>query len=127
MSKKFLGIDYGARKIGLALGTGSIATPLIVYKNTPDIFDRIADFIQTEYIETVVVGYPVSFAQKATDSSHAAVAFAEELKKKCSVPVLLFDEQLTSKQAASMGIRGNDDAHAAALMLQSFMDRSANV
>ena len=122
-TKKILGIDYGQAKIGLAISADSLALPLKIIKNTDDLQEEIKKIIETEGIDLVVVGLPLGKMGEETDSSARARSFAKNLQKSLPVPVELFDERLTTAQTKSLGVKGDDDAHAASLILQSFIDR----
>ena len=123
LDKKILGIDYGQAKIGLAISADSLALPLKIIENTDNLQEEIKKIIETEGIDLVVVGLPLGKMGEETDSSAIVRSFAQNLQKSLPVPVELFDERLTTAQTKSLGVKGDDDAHAASLILQSFIDR----
>lgn len=126
MSTKILGIDYGKRKIGLSISSGQLAVPLEIIENNVDLPKALQEIINREVITGIVVGLPVSTKGRDTDSTQAARDFASSLQEKVSIPVELFNEQFSSAQAQKMGVGKNDDAVAASLMLQAYLDYHDN-
>ena len=125
-------IDLGARRIGIAVSdSGVLATPHSVLRNDGDIVARIARLGQELDAETFVVGLP-----KRTHASAAEEKFrdfAEALRQKTCKPVVLWDESLSTVEAMERlraGGRSRRDAqkdidmHAAAVILQSYLDAS---
>lgn len=121
---KYLGIDYGLKKIGLAISEGLLASPwqVLHISSRSDALSKIKQLIKKEQIDTVVIGLP--------DSGIRAVIlkFALELKKEISVE--LVDETLSSKSGQDrmlkLGVgkkkRAEEDAYSAAEILQQFLD-----
>lgn len=118
---KTLGIDYGRSKIGLAIGVGTLAEPLKVVRvsSFEDAVQKIKKEIEMEEPDKVVVG--VSEGEMGEESRK----FAEE------IGATTFDETLTSRDAQKLSIeaginrkkrREMEDAYAAALMLQNYLD-----
>ncbi len=128
LDKKIMAVDYGQAKIGLAISADSLALPLGILENRDDFFNKIKDIVISEGVDLVVVGLPLGKMGEETESSALARKFAEKLHNFLQIPVDLFDERLTTAQTKSLGVKGEDDAHAASLILQSFIDRyeSAN-
>lgn len=124
---RYLGIDYGTKKVGLALSdeVGSMAFPESVVPNTKDLLDVVAGLVADRDVEGIVVGESRDY-KGAENPVHApAKAFAQELGEKTGLPVSFEPEFMTSVQARSLqGDSGMIDASAAALMLQSFLDRT---
>jgi putative Holliday junction resolvase len=99
---RLLSIDYGARRSGLAwtdplqiiaTGVGAYDTELLMAK--------IAELIEKEDIEGIVVGYPVQSDGTDTDSTPLVRDFLEELDKAYpEMPIYPWDEEFTSKRAA---------------------------
>ena len=127
---KILGIDYGRKKIGLAIADGPLAEPykILRYKDPPaGEREKIKKIVKELAIEKIVVG--VSEGTMA-DESHN---FGEKLKKTCSIPVFFQDETLSTQEAQRLsrqaGIKRKkrkemEDAFAAAIMLQSYLDQN---
>src|SRR5881397_619257 len=88
-----MAIDWGARRIGIAVSdSGSIATPHSVLRNEGDIVQKLANLARDLGAETIVVGIPRSAAIYAE--------LAERLRQKTCKPVVLWDEALTTVEAA---------------------------
>jgi putative Holliday junction resolvase len=125
---KILGIDYGLKKIGLAISEGELAEPLGVInaiRNTQYAIRKIKAICGKYDIDKIVVGLPESGI--VDKIKH----FAGELAKITGLPVVFQDEVLTSKDAIAKMIEGGrkrkfrrqfQDAVAAAIILQSYMD-----
>jgi putative Holliday junction resolvase len=122
-----LGIDYGKSKVGLALGTGSFAEPFKVvrYKNIDELVMQVIKVIKVEEIEKVIVG--ISEGEMGEESKD----FSINLSKNLNIPVVTSDETLTSQDAQRLSIeagihqkkrRQMEDAYAAAIMLQNYLD-----
>lgn len=135
-----LGLDLGARRIGVAVSdrSGTVATPLVVLQRTGDRAEdhrRIAALVAEEEAEVVVVGLPLSLDGSIGPAARAALAEAADLATVVAVPVETFDERLTTVTAdrALMELRMRAEARrrlvdkvAAAVMLQSWLDGRAS-
>ena len=138
---RVLGIDYGARRIGLALSdaTGTLASPWRMLRRPPseaETLRMLIDEITTlrtdeDGLEAVVVGWPRRLDGSATDHTPIVETFARSLKARIDVPVVLQDERLSSTEAESrLARREKDwrkrkqqlDAAAAAVILQDYLD-----
>lgn len=136
-----LGIDYGARRIGLALSdaTATLASPWRLLQRPPSEAETLRVMIaeittltqQDDGLEAVVVGWPRRLNGSPTDQTPIVEAFANALKAKVDVPVILQDERLSSHEAESrLALRESDwrkrkkmlDAAAAAVILQDYLD-----
>ena len=137
MKKRILGIDYGNRRIGLA-----ISDPLNIFakpfhtidKNIkPKFLNEIYEVIENMNIEKVVVGLPLNM--KGIDSEQTKIVrkFVQILKKKINIPIVFQDERLSSKSAKEYLIMQNIspsknkksvDSVAASIILQEFLDKS---
>lgn len=127
---KYLGIDFGLRRIGLALSEeGIIASPLktIEVKGFKDALIQVSEFIQREKFDKIVVGLPE--ARMGTN----VLAFIKALKK-MGFDVITSDETLSSQKATLQMVELNipknkrrfNDATAAAVILQQFLDDHSN-
>ena len=130
-----LGVDFGLKRVGLAVSdrTGSLVSPLgTLTRTTRDaLFDELMEIIQNESIETVVVGLPLSLEGEDTLTTRQARNFAESLRRRVAVPVHLMDERLTSAEAEeelnAAGLRGKRkkmalDSQAAVIILRSWLE-----
>jgi putative holliday junction resolvase len=128
---RILGVDYGIRRIGLALsdGLGLTAQPLEVVE-TGRFGQRIAELVAEHGIETVVVGLPTPLGGGESASVEGARALGEELDG-MGLEVVFVDERFTSRMAESSLLesgmkrrqrRATVDKVAAAIILQSYLD-----
>jgi putative Holliday junction resolvase len=124
---RILGIDFGESKIGLALGEtdARIASPFMVIKN--DIL-QILEIIRNEDIQKVVVGVPYTDAYAMTQQAEKVTMFVQQLREATNVEVDTIDERFSTAEAKRLmlddEIKGEDDAIAAMVILQGYMDRS---
>lgn len=122
---RYLGIDWGTVRIGLALGDGEtkIATPFKTVKNLAEVLE----IIKAEEIGSIVIGQPFSLVDKTFSINNEFGNFVSQLKEKVKMPIELVDERLTSKNADALtGNRKGDsgrDEIAAMLILQSYFDK----
>jgi putative holliday junction resolvase len=135
---RILAIDFGLKRMGLAvsdaLGLTAQGLPSLECSRQQDDLGHIRQLADDYAVERVLVGNPLSQAGEATPMSRRVALFAEKLRNRLSCPVELWDERLTSVEAArvlrSSGIsiekrRGASDRVAATLLLQSYLDRQA--
>ena len=119
-----MAIDYGGRRIGIAVSdSGSIATPHSVLRNEGDVVEKLAALATQLGAETIVVG----IARGETKFRD----LAERLRQKTCKAVVLWDEALTTVEAAEHLRAGGRsrraaqreiDMYAAAVILQSYLD-----
>ncbi len=136
---RVLGIDFGERRVGLALSdpSATIAQPLPTLQRRagkrPPIA-AITEIIQQNEVVQAVVGLPLNLAGDETEWTRAVREFGGKLHERAGIPVEFLDERLTSVQAEravrSVGLKRSDreqkhriDAAAAVLLLQTFLDR----
>lgn len=124
---RLLGIDYGQKKIGLAMSEGELATPYGVLKiaGLEDAINKISKIIDQEEIDQVVIGQPES-----GESLKMVEKFIKQLRErlKKGVEVVVVDETLSTQQAQhvmrqlNLKKRAVEDAYAAAAILQDYLD-----
>ena len=135
-SGRTLGIDYGRKRVGIALsdGLGLAAHPFEVLAAGPDLTARLAELALENDVTRIVIGLPVSLDGSEGPSAGAARRFAERLTESLDTPVVLYDERFTSRIAeealleggvSRAGRRSRVDKVAAAIMLQGYLDRQA--
>jgi len=138
---RVLGIDLGARRVGLAISDPSrtLARPLATIRvsSPQDAVDQVMREVarlcgEEEGLATIVVGIPRRLDGTATEQTRAAEAFLEALVARTQLPIAREDERLTSREAESrLAVRERDwrirkaklDAAAAAVILQDYLDR----
>ncbi len=122
---KLLGIDYGTKKIGVALSdeSGIFAFPHSIIENTPSALEKIIAIARGSSVGEIVVGESLDYVGRANPIDDAAHNFADALEKRTGLEIHFEPEYLTTTQAGKMqGRRDNLDASAAAIILQSFLD-----
>ena len=136
---RILAIDYGQKRIGLALSDrqGHMALPYttLLKKETSALFQHLQEIIQSEEVQCLVVGLPVGLDGEETLSTRQARNFAQRLGRLTSLPVHLQDETLSSAEAAQRlhqtGMKGKKkkavlDQMAAVIILESFLQSFRN-
>lgn len=139
---RWIGIDHGSRRLGVAISDAreTLASPLTVLdagRSAGDAAERVLALARSEEAAGIVVGLPLNMDGSRGPQAVAAETFAAALRKRCELPVELFDERLSSYQAdlnvaaiEAAGGRGRArrDALAAQVILQAFLDsrRSAS-
>lgn len=133
---RYLGIDHGQVRIGVALSDpmGWIASPLLTHvrkrKRKQDLAELVRIAIAHEVVE-IVIGIPYEMSGDAGKKANEVRQFADALRVLSPVPVVEWDERLTSVQAerslSVMDVRGARrkelvDQMAAAIILQGYLD-----
>lgn len=136
---RILAVDYGSRRIGLALSdpTGTLARPLpfLPAKADAKLARAIADLAKKEGAGLILLGLPRNMNGSLGEAAAKVQAFAAVLEKASPIPVKLIDERLSTVQAGrQLHEAGKDmrrqreviDSEAAAVLLQGYLDaRSA--
>lgn len=125
-----IGIDLGARRIGIAVSdTGVIATPHSMMRNEGDVLEKVARLGSEIGAATFVVGIPRRAHAGASEEKYRR--FADALRQKTCKQVVLWDESLSTVEAAERlraagrtrrEAQKDIDMHAAAVILQSYLD-----
>ena len=130
-----LGIDYGAKRIGLSYGDElGVATPLpaLIEADAVRRWAALATLLKTRRITDVVVGHPLNMDDSVGAKAREAEAFAARLREEFGLPVHLVDERLSSFEAESsipksrrreVRSSGIIDSRAATIILQDFLDQ----
>jgi putative holliday junction resolvase len=132
---RVLGIDYGTRRIGVAMSDPLkiTAQPYDTWRKTDEVqlVSRINGLVRAENVDLVVVGFPLTLKGTLSLRSSATERFRARLSESCPVPVVLWDERFTTVQAhRALHLMGKQpsrnrervDVIAAALTLQSYPD-----
>ncbi len=140
---RFLGIDYGTKRIGVAVSDENmtLAFPKEIVPNNADTMKRLGEIIVQEGIREIVVGESVDFSGKLNALSARIDVFILDLEEKFKLPIQKQKEFLTSVEArkgtntkanispsqAHSKVKqiksGRIDASAAALILQRYLDK----
>jgi putative Holliday junction resolvase len=138
---RFLGIDYGRKRIGLALSdpTALLARPWKTIQVRTDLRQAMADIVreidvlreEPDGLDGVVLGHPRRLSGESNEQTPVVEALADELRRLTKLPLVLQDERLSSREAESLLARREGswrtrkalvDAAAAAVILQDFLD-----
>ena len=126
---RVLALDYGSARCGCALSdpTGTLARPLAVVERaaTRRGLADLARLVREREVGRVVVGLPLTLAGDEGAQAAEARAFADRLRELVAVPVELYDERLTTRQAERSGGEAAADSRAAAHLLQAYLSASA--
>jgi putative Holliday junction resolvase len=138
---RVLGIDYGERRIGLALSdpTATIAQPLPTLKRRKGKRPPVAPvtrLVEEHEVEEIVIGLPLTLEGEDNDWTREVRSFGRKLGERTGRPVAFQDERLTSVRAEravrSLGLskekreeKERIDAAAAILILQAYLDSRA--
>lgn len=123
---KYLGIDYGTKRVGIAISDdeGILAFPKTVLAHTPHLAETIAAIVKAEGVTTLVVGESKDYRGVPNPLMRAIVPFVRRLELATGIPPVFHTEVLTSREAAHIqGDNAMNDASAATIMLQSYLDR----
>ena len=123
---KYLGIDYGAKRVGLAVSDeeGKIAFPRAVIAKDEKTLTYIVRMLKEENIAAIVMGDTRASGGHENPITKEAERFAKILGEKSGIPVKLVSELGTSVEASRYAPeeKGHDDSAAAAILLQRFLD-----
>jgi putative Holliday junction resolvase len=138
-NSRLLGIDPGKKNIGIAICDENkvVATPLkIIKKNKFQILlKEIQEIIKENKIKGVVIGNPINMDGSFGKASQSATVFAKNLSINITIPIVLWDERLSSegsfKITRNLGTNVSDrvkklDKNAAAFILQGAIDFLSN-
>jgi putative Holliday junction resolvase len=127
---KLLGIDYGLKRIGLAVSDKELVLPLktLKVKGHEQALGKIAAICQEERVDKIVLGLPLRLNGKLSKMARRVKKFGQALTSLTGLSVVYSEEQLTTK-AASRLLRGEKpatkgkmrDQLAAALILKDYL------
>ncbi len=122
---KILAIDYGEKWIGLAISDDGrkLAFPYKTLENDRKVFSVLDEIVKKEEIYKIVIGLPLNKQMKPTQQTIETENWASELIKKVEFPIDFENEIFTSKAADKLGAK-NQHAAAAAIFLQSYLDKN---
>lgn len=134
-NRRILAVDPGGKRIGIAISdpTGTIAGPLTVIKHTSRREDasRVAELARQNGAVRIIVGHPLNAEGEAGPAALRAERFAEVLREMTGLPVEMWDEFGSTREAREARIaigvprrkrRGHLDDLAATVILQSYLD-----
>ena len=137
---RILGIDYGHRRMGFAISdpTGFLASAHSVfeYGDLQSVCREIKRICEEQAVEKIVIGWPVNMDGTAGPMTEAVEAFIQKIEPIVQVPIVKWDERLTSKAAEDVLIEAGTrrskrkqvvDKMAAQIMLQGYLDAQGGV
>lgn len=122
----YLGIDYGEKRIGIAVShDNGLALPYEVFKNDDDLLESIRKLCLIEGIDKLIVGMPFGLKGNETEQTKLSKKFVQDLKQYLNLPIIEVDERMSSGQAKKLRPEGGkkDDASEAAVILQGYLDQ----
>jgi len=134
--KKLLGLDYGGKRIGLAISDemGQIVKPYGIVLNISKRFvvKKIKEICKKEKVGRIIVGLPLSLKGEITVQTKKTKDFAEHLSREIALPIVLEDERLTTKEAEKIlkkwvakSKKERLDVLSAVLILKQYLDRES--
>lgn len=132
MFKKFLGIDYGKSKVGLAVGDDEtrMAFQYGVLDNDKNFLQKLAEIIEKENISKIIIGITNLETEFPSGKKDGPRSLGNSVSKLTKVEVEYQDEMFTTQQAQRnliekgvKGIKNFDDQEAARLILQGWLDK----
>lgn len=137
---RILGLDYGSKRIGVAMSDELEITAqglsTITRKNQKSDLDEIAKVIKTYGVEKIIIGYPIKLDGSEGIQCEKISKFAKLLEAKLRLPVIKWDETLTTKEAEDILIQAHVrrekrkrvvDKLAATLILQGYLDNRKRI
>ncbi|MFN3653486.1 MAG: Holliday junction resolvase RuvX [Armatimonadota bacterium] len=132
---RVVALDVGEKTVGIAVSDelGITVSPRETLRRDGTEFDRLVDLAAQEQIGKVVVGLPISLNGSLGPSAQRVLVFIEQLRPRLTIPVVTWDERLTTAEAEKMLIssqvrrakrRQVIDQIAATLILQSYLRSS---
>jgi len=128
--ERILGIDYGERRVGLAVSDplGITAQGLETFdRRSGDLLEHLSGLVSYYDVGRMVVGHPLSMSGRPSQTSRRAEQLADQLRERFDLEVILWDERLTSAEARRI-VAGSGagkeavDRVAAGLILQGYLD-----
>ena len=127
-----MALDVGEKTVGIAVSDelGISASPRETLRRNGSELDRLVVLVGEEEIGEVVVGLPISLNGTLGPSARSVLEFVEQLRERLTIPVVTWDERLTTAEAEKMLISASVrrakrrqviDQIAATLILQSYL------
>ncbi len=125
---KYLGIDYGAKRVGIAVSddTGSIAFPKAALPNDRALLPSIIGFVRSNNVSVIVIGESKDKDGKDNAVMAGARQLGQALERELSVKVYFEPEYYSSVEARRDSETFLVDAKAAAIILNRYLERSKN-
>lgn len=121
---RLLGIDYGTKRVGVALSdeSGRMAFPHVVLPNDLALLKSIEEIVEKENVEKIVIGHSLGRNGQPNPVHGAVEELIQDLTLHTGLPVELEPEQYTTQEAVRVqGKNTMTDAAAAAIILNSYI------
>jgi putative Holliday junction resolvase len=122
---RYLGIDFGSKRIGIAVSDekGEFAIPFIVLKSSKKLLDEVVDIAEENKVEKIILGESKDYKGKPNAIHAESLEFKKKLEGEGYI-VEMEPEFMTSIHVEKLqGKSATTDASAAALILQSYLDK----
>lgn len=121
---KILSIDYGLKRIGLAITDKKqkIVFPHSTLIHSKFIIEEIKKICQREEVEKIIVGLPVGLNSQESEQTLITRKFITLLKESINIPVIEEDERLSSQMAERFSNKSKDEI-SAMIILESYLER----
>jgi putative Holliday junction resolvase len=125
---KILGIDYGEKRIGLAISDESVTFAREMEILPPkEFWNKINQIIAENGVGQIVVGWPLNMDGRETKKTREVESFKLKVERVTRLPVAVTDERLTSVMAENIsGGKKNIDSLAAQILLQNYLNQQKN-
>lgn len=119
-----LGIDYGLKRIGLAIGDTElkIIKPLRIISNDKNTIDTLKEIIHSYNVRLIVLGYPLTLSGKEGQRARKVKKFYELLKKEIPIDITLFDERYSTMEAKELSKEKHIDHISAYIILRDYVE-----
>jgi putative Holliday junction resolvase len=127
-NKKILGIDYGEKRIGLAISdeTQTFARELDIL-SPKEFWQSLNLLILNHSIGLIVLGWPLNMSGEMTQKTNEVEGFKRKVESETNIKVEIMDERLSSQMAEHIsGKKTNLDSLAAQILLQNYLDKNKN-
>ncbi|TSC65019.1 MAG: Holliday junction resolvase-like protein [Candidatus Doudnabacteria bacterium Gr01-1014_77] len=125
---RILAIDYGEKRMGLALSDEEQKFAFEFEIWSPEqIFEDLPNLIKEKDVSKIVLGNPLNMSGEATKKTEEVMEFKKKLEALCGLEIELADERLSSKMAENIsGHHKNIDSLAAQIFLQNYLNKQTN-
>lgn len=123
---KILGIDYGEKRIGLAISDESrtLARELTIL-SPKEFWGQLGQLVSNQQIGTIVIGLPLGVEGNDTEKTKEVRLFSNQIIEKTNLPVEFIDERFSSAMAKNLpGGKKDVDSLAAQIFLQNYLDKN---
>jgi putative Holliday junction resolvase len=121
---RVLGIDYGEKRVGLAISDELLllARELVIL-SPKEFWRQLPGLLEQYEVQVIALGWPLNMQGQLTDKTREVEAFQQKLERSCSARVVRVDERLSSQMASSLpGGHKDVDSLAAQIILQNYLN-----